>query len=158
MNRLGLRPEEADGVASSGLPVSLLMSHLACGDDPASPMNGQQLARFREALARLPAAPASLAASGGVFLGRDYHFDLVRPGIGLYGSHPHPGTHPGHSANPMRCAVRLAGRVLQLRRIAAGKASAMAPPCGPPSPAPSPPWRWAMPMACCAAPATGPRR
>jgi alanine racemase len=119
MNRLGLPPAEVTEAARAlhGVELALVMSHLACGDDPASPMNGQQLARFREALARLPAAPASLAASGGVFLGRDYHFDLVRPGIGLYGGHPHPG----HGANPMRCAARLAGRVLQLRRIAAGE-------------------------------------
>jgi alanine racemase len=118
MNRLGLPPDETAEAARrlAGVPLALVMSHLACGDDPASPMNAVQLARFKAALARLPAAPASLAASGGVFLGKDYHFDLARPGIGLYGGHPQPG----HGPNPMRCAVQLAARVLQLRDIAAG--------------------------------------
>ncbi len=118
MNRLGLALDEVGAAArqlNGAVPV-LVMSHLACGDDPNSPMNARQLARFREALAGLPSAPASLAASGGVFLGRDYHFDLVRPGIGLYGGHPQCG----HGANPMQCAVQLTAKVLQLRQVAAG--------------------------------------
>lgn len=116
MNRLGLPPEDVAAAPLKGIELVLVMSHLACGDDPDSPMNAVQLARFKAALAALPPAPASLAASGGVFLGRDYHFDLARPGIGLYGGHPQPG----HGDNPMQCAVRLAGTVLQVRRIAAG--------------------------------------
>ncbi|MBV9548492.1 MAG: alanine racemase [Alphaproteobacteria bacterium] len=119
MNRLGLPPEgvaEAARRLKDRAPV-LVMSHLACGDDPNSPMNAEQLSRFREALATLPTAPASLAASGGVFLGKDYHFDLVRPGIGLYGGHPQPG----HGPNPVQCVVRLTGTILQLRRIGAGE-------------------------------------
>jgi alanine racemase len=119
MNRLGLSPDDIAMAATqaSGIELVLVMSHLACGDDPASPMNAVQLAKFKAALAWLPSAPASLAASGGVFLGRDYHFDLVRPGIGLYGGHPQPG----HGNNPMTCAVQLTGTVLQVRAIAAGE-------------------------------------
>ena len=119
MNRLGLPLADVAEAARllHGVTPALVMSHLACGDDPNSPMNAQQLARFREALARLPAAPASLAASGGVLLGKDYYFDLVRPGIGLYGGHPQPG----HGGNPMSCAVQLTGMVLQVRKIAAGE-------------------------------------
>jgi alanine racemase len=113
MNRLGLPLEE---VSQGAFTPALVMSHLACGDDPDAPMNAVQLAKFKAALARLPSAPASLAASGGVLLGKDYHFDLVRPGIGLYGGHPQPG----HGDNPMQCAVQLTGTVLQLRSIAAG--------------------------------------
>lgn len=113
MNRLGL---PLDDIAQVAFAPVLVMSHLACGDDPASPMNAVQLSRFKAALALLPPAPASLAASGGVFLGKDYHFDLVRPGIGLYGGHPQPG----HGDNPMQCAVQLTGTVLQVRAIAAG--------------------------------------
>lgn len=118
MNRLGLPLPDVTQAARAldGIAVVLVMSHLACGDDPDSPMNAMQLARFKDALARLPSAPASLAASGGVFLGKDYHFDLARPGIGLYGGHPQPG----HGGNPMQCAVQLTARVLQLRDIAAG--------------------------------------
>jgi len=114
MNRLGL--PMADVAQVSFKPV-LVMSHLACGDDPDAAMNAVQLSKFKAALAQLPPAPASLAASGGVFLGKDYHFDLVRPGIGLYGGHPQPG----HGANPMHCAVQLTGTILQIRQVAAGE-------------------------------------
>jgi len=118
MNRLGLPLDDIAMAATQlgGAELALVMSHLACGDDPASPMNAVQLAKFKAALSWLPPAPASLAASGGVFLGKEYHFDLVRPGIGLYGGHPQPG----HGANPMQCAVRLTGTVLQTRSIGAG--------------------------------------
>ena len=65
---------------------ALIMSHLACADDRKSPVNRIQLDRLRNcALARLfPGAPLSLAGTEGIFLGQDYRFDFVRPGIGLY--------------------------------------------------------------------------
>ena len=122
MNRLGLPPQELSVLAAeaktrlAGIKPLLVMSHLACADDPGAAMNATQLARFRAALAMLPAMPASLAASSGIFLGPDYHFDLVRPGIGLYGGNPHPGR-----ANPMQPVVRLAAPILQLRPIAPGE-------------------------------------
>jgi alanine racemase len=117
MNRLGLPPEELSVLASEKhFPPVLVMSHLACSDDADSAMNRTQLSRFRAALAMLPPAPASLAASGGILLGRDYHFDLVRPGIGLYGGNPHMD-----APNPMQTVARLAGRILQLRQIAPGE-------------------------------------
>lgn len=121
MNRLGLPPEELailsaeTGQRLESLSLALVMSHLAFGEDPAAPKNGEQLSRFRAALAALPPAPASLAASGGILLGKDYHFDLVRPGIGLYGGAPHTG-HP----NPMRQVVSLTAPILQLRQVAPG--------------------------------------
>ena len=123
MNRLGLNPAELSELAASwrgrlkGLNLVLVMSHLASADDPKSKQNDEQLARFRAALAVLPPAPASLANSGGILLGKPYHFDLVRPGIGLYGGHPQPG----HGENPMRAAAILSGRILQLRRIDKGE-------------------------------------
>jgi alanine racemase len=91
------------------------MSHLACADDPGSPMNGEQLERFRAALRMLPPAPASLSSTGGILLGKTYHFDVVRPGVGLYGANPQNGP------NPFSTAVRLTARVLQLRRIEKGE-------------------------------------
>jgi alanine racemase len=115
MNRLGLPPEELSRLRLDAITPVLAMSHLACSDDADSAMNRTQLSRFRAALAQLPSMPASLAASGGVLLGRDYHFDLVRPGIGLYGGNPQNG-----AANPMQPVARLAGRILQLRQIAPG--------------------------------------
>lgn len=121
MNRLGLPAEELSVLAAeaksrlNGISLVLVMSHLACADEAENALNRTQLSRFRAALAMLPSAPASLAASGGVLLGRDYHFDLVRPGIGLYGGNPQLG-----APNPMRTVVRLAGRIMQLRQIAPG--------------------------------------
>jgi alanine racemase len=90
MNRLGLPIEEAHALAASSdrlgrLDVTLVMSHLACAEDAGSPMNRAQLARFREARALFPQARASLANSAGVALGPEFGFDMVRPGIGLYG-------------------------------------------------------------------------
>ena len=120
MNRLGLAPDElailsAQSTARlSGLNVVLVMSHLACGDE-AVPMNGQQLSRFKQALAMLPPAPASLAASHGAFLGMEYHFDLVRPGVALYGANPQ-----NTAQNLMQPAAILTGKVLQIRGIDTG--------------------------------------
>ncbi|WP_431859981.1 alanine racemase [Azospirillum sp.] len=116
MNRLGLGPDELDRLAEqperlAGMTVRLWMTHLACAEAD-TPMNAQQLGRFRMAVARLPAAPASIANSSGIFLGPAYHFDLARPGCALYGVNPTPAT-----ANPMRQTVRLDARVLQVRSV-----------------------------------------
>jgi len=122
MSRLGLPAGELATLAAewrqrlAHLNVVLWMSHLACGDNAQSAMNAQQRDRFRAALARLPPAPASLAASGGALLGADYHFDLIRPGIGLYGGNPR-----SHGENPMRAAAALTGKILQVRRIDRGE-------------------------------------
>ena len=121
MNRLGMPPEEASVLTGDRreklrqLNLVLIMSHLACSDDSGAAMNGEQLARFRAFLARLPPAPASLSPSGGVLLGREYAFDMVRPGIALYGGNPQPGT-----PNPFKTVVHLTGRVLQLRCVDKG--------------------------------------
>ena len=98
----------------SGLNVVLVMRYLACGDE-AVPMKGQQLSRFKQALAMLPPAPASLAASHGAFLGMEYHFDLVRPGVALYGANPQ-----NTAQNLMQPAAILTGKVLQIRGIDTG--------------------------------------
>jgi alanine racemase len=122
MNRLGLPASELDVLAGetkrrlAGINLALVMSHLACADDPGSAMNFQQLERFKDALARLPAAPASLSSSGGIVLGKEYAFDLVRPGIALYGGNPQPKNH-----NPFKPVAILAGRILQLRRVDKGE-------------------------------------
>jgi alanine racemase len=121
MNRLGLPGEELSTLAGEwktrlkNINLVLLMSHLASGDEPNSKMNDQQLSRFRTALAMLPPAPASLAASGGAFLGKPYWFDLVRPGVGLFGGAPQEG------GKAMKTVAVLTGRVLQLRRIDSGE-------------------------------------
>jgi len=121
INRLGLPGDELAILAAeartrlAGLNLVLVMSHLACGDEAANSMNAEQLSRFQQALAMLPAAPASLAASHGAMLGPDYHFDLVRPGIGLYGANPQSG-----GQTLMQTAFTLTGKLLQLRQIDSG--------------------------------------
>lgn len=120
MSRMGLSPAEVDAWLADphlfdGVALRYLMSHLACADQPGNAMNAEQLQRFAATRRRLPACAASLANSSGIFLGPDYHFDLVRPGAALYGIAPHAG-----AANPMRAVVRLQGKVLQTRTIGRG--------------------------------------
>ena len=120
INRLGFSiPEFAalldDGFTMEGLNVSLLMSHLACADDGAHPMNRRQAEAFRAVRARLPGVPGSLANSSGIFLGDGFTHDLVRPGIALYGGNP-----MRNDANPMRAVAILEGAVMQLRKVAPG--------------------------------------
>ncbi len=89
MNRLGLEPEEWSIVAglALGQQPRLLLSHLASADDPDSPQSRDQLQQFHDMTDGL-GVPRSLAATGGILLGPDYHFELTRPGIGLYGGAP----------------------------------------------------------------------
>jgi len=121
MARLGLAPDEVARLASdaallAGIESRLVMSHLACADDPGHAMNEAQRLAFAAAADSLPAparsAPRSLAASSGLFLGPGYRLDLGRPGYALYGGNPTPG-----AANPMRPCVRLRLRVLQVRHV-----------------------------------------
>ncbi len=117
MSRLGLSPDETARLAEeperlAHIEVTMVMSHLACADEPDHPLNAQQLALFTAARRSLPEAPASFANSSGIFLGPDYHFDLVRPGAALYGINPHPG-----SPNPMAQVIRLQGKILQVRDV-----------------------------------------
>ena len=89
MNRLGMEPPEWQALREIALEQSptLVMSHLACADEPNHDMNARQLQQFRQMTDGID-APRSLAATGGVLLGPEYHFDLTRPGVGLYGGLP----------------------------------------------------------------------
>ncbi len=121
LNRLGLGEAEIRALASDTdllgrLDIGLIMSHLACADDPAHPMNSKQLARFRELSALLPAARRSLAASDGLMLGKDYHFDLVRPGYALYGGQAFRG-----GKTPVTPVVQVHANVLQVHDMPAGE-------------------------------------
>lgn len=118
MCRLGLAPgelEDLDSSAFSGIRLRYLMSHLASAEDQSNQSNVAQLKRFIDARRMLPSIPASLANSSGIFLGKDYHFNLARPGAALYGVAPIDG-----AANPMRPVVTLSGRVIQTRTINSG--------------------------------------
>ncbi len=120
MNRLGLSLHEAlelarrpDLVAATS--PRLLMSHLACADDPENPMNRAQLALFRELRAQFPKLPASLANSAGIHLGADFLFDLARPGIALYGAEF------ARDRLPLSTVVTATARILQVREASAGE-------------------------------------
>lgn len=121
MNRLGLSAEDVDQVARaaelwSALTLSLVMSHLACADEPDHPKNGAQRSMFDRLRAQLPKAPSSLANSPGILLGRAFFYDVVRPGIAIYGGHPR-----GHGHNPFRPVVQLKGRIMQVRDVPRGE-------------------------------------
>lgn len=118
LNRLGLSQAEFAALAEGlrGPAYVMLISHLACAEMPEHTLNALQRERFRVIRKTLPGLKASLAASSGVFLGNDYHFNQVRPGAALYGVNPCPGR-----SNPMRPVVRLSARIVQLRKIDRGE-------------------------------------
>ena len=113
MNRLGLRPDEVS--ALEGLSIDTLHSHLACADEDHD-LNQRQLERFREVASTVAAKRYSLANSAGIFLGRDYSFDLVRPGLALYGGIPR------REANGrIQQVAHVEAQVVQRRTIRAGE-------------------------------------
>ena len=121
LNRLGMPWSEVEKLSEKldllqGLDLQLIMSHLAIPALVTNPMNEKQRKDFSRALKVLPKAPASLAASSGSFLGRDYLFDMVRIGSSIYGMNPIP-----NKPNPMRAVARLEFPVLQVQEIAAGE-------------------------------------
>lgn len=111
MNRLGIQPADWPALRHHAQNATLLMSHLACADAPDHPQNAAQLAAFRSLTDGLD-TPKSLAATGGTLLGPDYHFDLTRPGIGLYGGLPF--------ANAQN-VIRLSLPVIQIRTVQPGQ-------------------------------------
>jgi len=120
MNRLGLAADEAAALAQrTRTPdhgITLVMSHFACAETPSHALNNRQIQLFREIRAMFRGIPSSLANSAGIFLGSSAHGDLVRPGYGLYGGNPTPG-----SPNPMKPVVGLRARILQIRTLARGE-------------------------------------
>ena len=109
MNRLGMEPAEWTALRDIALEQNpaLIMSHLACADEPDHPMNAHQLQAFRDMTDGI-AVPRSLAATGGILLGPEYHFDLTRPGVGLYGGMPFEDA---------EAVVKLELPVIQIRAI-----------------------------------------
>lgn len=115
MNRLGLSVGEAIAFAHRATPI-LLMSHLACADERDHPLNEDQLESFQTLRAAFGDMESSLANSAGIFLGADYHFDMTRPGISLYGGAPIIG-----EKNPMLPVVTAEARILRIREVKAGQ-------------------------------------
>jgi alanine racemase len=120
MSRQGLTAEETRAVVQSldrlrGLEVGLVMSHLGSAAEAGTPRNARQLARFLEARALFPDARASLSASAGAFLGPDYRFDVVRPGISLFGGGPLERPDAG-----LRAVATLTAPILDVRNLRPG--------------------------------------
>ncbi|MDA7946694.1 MAG: alanine racemase [Hyphomicrobiaceae bacterium] len=120
MHRLGLTREEVDMLAGSpdlldAFSPVLVMSHLACADEPDHPMNADQLKTFEDLRALLPAKPACFANSGGIHLGPDYHFDMVRAGFSMYGGRAVAGR------QPLAPVVQLHTRIAQIHEAPAGR-------------------------------------
>ena len=121
MNRLGLRVEEAEALAASPdrlrhVDLDLVMSHLACAGEPQHPMNADQRDRFASVAERFPGVRRSLANSGGCYLGAAYGFDLVRPGVALYGGGP-----CGSPDARLKPVVTLDLPILQTRTVPKGE-------------------------------------
>ena len=121
MSRLGLPLEEIDALLArpewlDALDLRFVMTHLACADEPDNPMNQEQLVKFAAIRDRFPGVPGSLANSSGVFLGPDYHADLIRPGYAVYGGNPTLG-----KPNPMEPVVRLSAQIIQVREAKPGQ-------------------------------------
>lgn len=112
MNRLGMEWDEWGAIAEIALAQhpTLVMSHLACADEPDHPMNAYQLDVFHQMTDGIT-VPRSLSATGGILLGKEYHFDVTRPGIGLYGGLPFAQA---------KTVVQMDLPVVQIRRLDAG--------------------------------------
>jgi alanine racemase len=121
MNRSGLSRTETMQLAGSvrhalaGINLVHIMSHLACADEPGSKMNERQRRLFDRLRALLPPAPASLANSPSTLVSPDYTYDMVRPGVALYGGNPF-----ADRPNPMAPVAHLSAVLLQVRELAAG--------------------------------------
>lgn len=120
INRLGLTKGEFTHFSDHKLWQNFncigFMSHLACADLPEHPLNKIQLDRFLDAKAKLPNIMASFANSSGIFLGQEYHFSMVRPGIALYGGNPTP-----QKTNPMKNVVSIYGKLVQIKKVLKGE-------------------------------------
>jgi len=117
MLRLGLPPDELSRIADNpeilaDLEIGYVLSHLASADEEGTDQNERQLSEFKTACTILKAKRASFANSSGIFLGPEFHFDLARTGVALYGVNPLPGR-----PNPMSQVVSLQGKILQVRNV-----------------------------------------
>lgn len=127
MQRIGVhawssRPFIEAAVASRDVELAGIFSHLACSDEPDSPMTGLQLERFAEACAHfdrlgVPVPPRHIANSGGVLHFPEARLDMVRPGILLYGVLPGPEC---RATVPVEPALSLVSRVVYFKVVEAG--------------------------------------
>lgn len=112
MNRLGFALDEAQRARFDDFEVVLLMTHLACADEPDNPRNALQLERFTAVRRRFDGVATSIGNSAGTLLGPAYRGDVCRPGIGLYGGNPFL-----EGLNRLQAVATLEARILQLRWV-----------------------------------------
>ncbi len=122
MNRIGFEVEEIDILSKDrklldDLSVDLVMSHLACADESNNPKNKNQLDSFKHMAAKLPLVNLSLANTAGIYLGKKYHFKIVRPGIGLYGG-IYTNINDDKKLSPV---AELHAPVIQIRKVKKGQ-------------------------------------
>jgi len=120
INRLGLGASETEILLANpdlldGLDVRQIMSHLACADEPEHPLNARQLIAFSRIRSAFPKIPASFSNSAASLLGTEYHFDILRPGIALYGGNPTP-----NNENLFEPTVHIEAPILQIRTLKPG--------------------------------------
>lgn len=116
MNRLGVSVADVDSGMLNGLAIDTLMSHLASADQDVS-SNEAQRSAFASLAGKTTAKRMSLANSAGICLARDYHFDLTRPGLSLYG-----GIQRAEAEGYIKPVVRREARILQRRGLETGEA------------------------------------
>lgn len=116
MNRLGIDPDDITPEDLEGLDVKAIMSHFASSEDSETDLNAIQAARFVTIAEQFPNHPKSLCNSSGIFLSESYHYDLVRPGMALYGLNPTP-----YQANPTQSVISLEAKILQMHEVKKGE-------------------------------------
>ncbi|MBY0462138.1 MAG: alanine racemase [Alphaproteobacteria bacterium] len=115
MKRLAIQFEDFSKLLQSKpdhLDIRLIMSHLSCADEKTNPANLEQLSEVNSIKKQHPNLPISLASSGGIFLNPDYYFDMVRPGMALYGYNSVP-----EDANKLMPCVELEAMILQIQDV-----------------------------------------
>ena len=112
MQRLGFETATLDGLDFSPLNICLLMTHLACADQPDHPQNKIQLTNLSKVTTHLPSMPTSIGNSAGILTGEMFQGDITRPGIGLYGGNPFVDR-----KSPVTPVCTLEGQVLQIRKV-----------------------------------------
>ncbi|MGI9363898.1 MAG: alanine racemase [Rhizobiaceae bacterium] len=122
MTRLGLSLSDLktfvdDATLNDPLDVQLFMTHYACADDVGHPQTQQQRQKFMEAAKLLPGVPRSAANSAADLQMEGHEFELVRPGVALYG-----GEALNDTPNPMQQVAKLEARIVQIRNARAGDA------------------------------------
>lgn len=119
-NRIGFRIKEAElvrrEIEQTRFEPQMIMSHFACADQPSHEMTRKQNALFQSILSQFPNTPASLANSAGITSSKDYHYDMVRPGISVYGGRAVNGR-----PNPMVSVIRMDVPILQIKEARVGE-------------------------------------